>query len=157
MKNLHLAALILSSALSGCVDPNHSFVGAGNQAGMPTPGKGQAASTSKGGPNLAALSPGTPCRLDLIRPAGQGQAYEGTVVRVEDKAVVLSNVISEGPCKRSRPPSINDVLEMRVPFASGPTTIDWERLPDKEVRVAKSEIAAAKVLDHDPLADHYER
>jgi hypothetical protein len=119
---------------------------------VPPPSSGSA-----GKPDLAALPVGTPCRIDLVRPPGQGQAYEGTIVRVRENEIVLSNVISEGPMKRSRAPSLADLPSLASGRFGGGTSIDWQRLPDHEVRIAKSEISAVRVLDHDPIADFYER
>jgi hypothetical protein len=110
---------------------------------------------SVSGPDLAALPAGSPCRIDLIRPAGKGQAYQGTIVRVEPNAIVMSNVISEGPTKRPRSPTVMELLTMR--WGESEKTIGWERLPDKEVRIARSEVASARVLDHDPIVDYYRR
>ena len=107
--------------------------------------------------DLATLPVGAPCRIDLVRPVGKGQAYQGKVVRIEKDAIVLSDVISEGPMKRSRSPAIHDLLSLRMPWSGGEETIGWQRLPDKELRIARSEIAAARVLDHDPIVDYYER
>jgi hypothetical protein len=105
-------------------------------------------------PDLAALRVGAPCRIDLVRPPGQGQAYEGNIVRVGENEIVLSNVFSEGPMKHSRGPSIGDLASGRL--TSG-MSIDWQKLPDKEVRIAKSEISAVRVLDHNPAADFCQR
>jgi len=110
-----------------------------------------------GRPDLTALPVGAFCRVDLVRPVGRGQAYQGKVVRLEKDAVVLSNVISEGPMKRSRRPSLKDLFNARMPWLGGEEVIDWQVLPDKEFRVARSEVSAARILDHDPLADYYQR
>lgn len=110
-----------------------------------------------GRPDLTALPVGAFCRLDLIRPAGRGQAYQGKVLRVEKDAIVLSGAISEGPMKRSRAPALKDLFNARMPWLGGEEVIDWKVLPDKEFRVARSEVSAARILDHDPLADYYRR
>jgi len=163
MKLQLLLALVLCSVVLGCAEPNRRFVNSGvsdsgNEVGVPMSSKGQASATAAGGASdVAALRPGQPCRIDLIRPAGEGQAYQGNVVRVDDKSIVLSNVISEGPMKRSREPSYRDLLEMRMPWSPAPTAIDWQRLPDKEIRIARSEVSSVKVLDHDPIVDYYTR
>jgi len=118
---------------------------------------GEAVPSLNGKPDLAALPVGGFCRLDLTRPPGKGQAYQGKIVRVEKDAIVLSNVISEGPMKRSRSPALRDLLTMRMPWSGGQESIDWKALPDKELRIARSEVAAARVLDHDPIVDYYQR
>ena len=157
-----LALPLLLAVLLGC---ESAFVTADRHAGAddvgtPTPRLDKAAppansSTTK--PDLASLSAGAPCRIDLIRAPGRGQAYQGKVVRVEKDAIVLSNVISEGPMKRSRAPALKDLMTLRMPWSGGEETIDWQALPDKELRIAKSEISAVKVLDHDPIVDYYQR
>ncbi len=156
-----LALPLVLAALLGC---ESAFVTAerhpgANDTGTPTPHVDKAAPTANStttGPDLASLPVGAPCRIDLIRAPGRGQAYQGNVVRVEKDAIVLSNVISEGPMKRSRPPALKDLLSLRLPW-SAEETIDWQVLPDKELRIARSEIAAARVLDHDPIVDYYQR
>lgn len=110
-----------------------------------------------GRPDLTSLPVGAFCRVDLIRPAGRGQAYQGKILRIEKDTLVLSGVISEGPMKRSRGPGLKDLLNARMPWLGGEEVIDWQVLPDKEFRIAKSEVSAARVLDHDPLADYYRR
>jgi len=145
-----LSALLVVAMLCGCESYfNRSFVTADKAAPL--------ADSSTPRPDLAALPPGAFCRVDLIRPPGRGQAYQGKIVRVEKDAIVLGNVISEGPMKRSRPPALKDLLSLRMPWSGGEETIDWQLLPDKELRIGNSEIAAAKVLDHDPIVDYYQR
>jgi hypothetical protein len=162
MKGRSFLAVLLLTLLSGCESlAQQQQQAAADRIGPQAPG-GPAASgvvspRSSGlaaKPDLAAFPVGAPCRIDLVRPPGQGQAYEGNIVRVKEDEIVLSNVFSEGPMKRSRGPSIGDLASGR--FASG-MSIDWQKLPDKEVRIAKSEISAARVLDHDPAADFYQR
>jgi hypothetical protein len=121
------------------------------------PGEAGPSNSPTGKPDLAALRVGAFCRLDLVRPLGRGQAYQGKIVRMDKDAIVLSNVISEGPMKRSRPPTLRDLITLRMPWSGGEETIGWQALPDKELRIAKSEIAAARVLDHDPIVDYYQR
>jgi hypothetical protein len=157
-----LALPLVLAVLLGC---ESAFVTAdrhpgANDMGTPAPHVDKAAPTANSsatGPDLASLSVGAPCRIDLIRAPGRGQAYQGKVVRVEKDAIVLSNVISEGPMKRSRPPALKDLLSLRMPWSGGEETIDWQVLPDKELRIAKSEISAVRVLDHDPIVDYYQR
>jgi len=184
MNGRFLLAPLLLGVLSGCESSfNRDFVNVGsnnngNEAGVPAAevdryakqegisrqeasdrlasGKAQTSlSGAVSGPDLAALPAGSPCRIDMIRPAGKGQAYQGTIVRVEPNAIVMSNVISEGPTKRPRAPTVMELLTMR--WAENEKTIGWERLPDKEVRIARSEVASARVLDHDPIVDYYRR
>ena len=158
-------AWLFLAVLSGCESCfNHSYVDTGGDAKPNEKAIGTAPSRSPARPSGVAAQPdlttipiGAPCRIDLIRPPGKGQAYEGTLVRVEKNEIVLSNVIYEGPMKRSRPPTLMDLPGLGRQWFGDDTTVDWKRLPDNEVRIAKSEVSSVRILDHDPMADYYQR
>jgi hypothetical protein len=156
MKAWTLFAWLIVVLVSGCESCfNHGCVDNGPGAGRNEKGTGVAQTAAK--PDANGIAVGAPCRIDLIRAPGKGEAYEGTVVRVEKNEVVLSNVIYEGPMKRPRSPTITDVPWINGRWFGSDTAVDWKRMPDKEVRVAKSEISSIKILDHDPVADFYQR
>lgn len=153
MNGRFLFAAILAVLFAGC-ESYHDRM----QASVGKPDGGNAARVaSSADPNLSSLRVGSPCRINLVSPPGKGQAYEGTVVRMEPDAVVLGNAISEGPVKRPPSKDLKDLVRTRAPWTPAEETIDSQRVPDKEVRIAKSQIASASVLDHDPLADFYRR
>ncbi len=136
-------------AASGDAKPNAKAVGT---AQSQTAAKPSGVATQ---PDLNAIPVGSPCRIDLIREPGKGEAYEGTVVRVEKNAIVLGNVIYEGPVKRA--PTLKDLPDLGSGRFGNDMTITWKRLPDKEVRIARSEVSAVRILDHDPMTDYYRR
>jgi hypothetical protein len=104
----------------------------------------------------ASLPVGAACRVDLIRPMNKGAAYEGRIVRASKDEIVLGDAVYEGPSTRSTVPILRDLPIVGERYFGNGRGIVRTRVDSKEVRIARSEVAALRILDERPLPDSYE-
>ena len=105
------------------------------------------------GVDPASLPVGAPCRVDLIRPMGKGAAYEGTILRAAKNEIVLGDAVFEGPSSRPTVPILKDLPGVGEKYFGGGRGIVRTRVGDKEVRIARSEVAAIRLLDQRPMPE----
>jgi hypothetical protein len=103
------------------------------------------------------LPVGAPCRVDLIRPMNKGAAYEGTIVRATKDEIVLCNAILEAPANRSTVPVLKDLPLVGDKYFGNDGGIVRTNVAEKEVRIARAEVASLRLLDQRPKPPSFER
>jgi hypothetical protein len=103
------------------------------------------------------LPVGAPCRVDLIRPMNKGAAYEGTIVRATKDEIVLRNAVFEGPANHSTVPVLRDLPIVGDRYFGNEGGIVRTNVDEKEVRIARSEVASLRLLDQRPRPASLER
>lgn len=106
-------------------------------------------------PDFSGLRVGAACRVDLIRPLGQGLAYEGTIAQITQDELVLKDAIREGPSDNQGVPMLKDLPYIGRKYFGGAMGIGRFRVDKPEVRIAKSQIAAVRRLDQRPSPVEY--
>jgi hypothetical protein len=136
-----LAGLLLSG-LVGCQTES------GRVAAIGSDSRGNLVGVAAAKPDVDGLPIGGPCRVDLVRPMHKGAAYEGTVLRVTPDEIVLSHAVYEGPSKRPNVPILKDIPLLGERYFGNEQGI--VRTNAGEARIARSEVAAVRVLDKFP-------